>query len=217
MKRKTMLIITLIASICSVSSFLLMGIIPMFQGKKIEPFVAYNYKHYSDNGYYRLKVERGSMYVFSLGFSDYDIQPEIQLFSSSLKIVGLTSAPDNPYSSYFSLKFRASHNGYYYVSVLNSKGGYFSVRLARADYYWAYELTNTYTNVWKLLLAIFASLLIVGSAIMFLRLKKIKKEEDRIRKSFRTCPSCGIICDIKKEYCNTCGYTFEQPKEYRNY
>jgi hypothetical protein len=194
-----------------------MGIIPMFQGKEIEPSGIYHYKHYSENGYYRLKVERGLEYVFSLGFSDYDIQPEIQLFSSSLKIVGLTTAPDNPYSSYFSLKFRASHNGYYYVSVLNSKGGYFSVQLRRDNSSYYHELTNTYTNIWKLLLAILASLLLAASSVLFLRLKKNKKKEDRIKNGFRTCPSCGMTCDIKKDYCTTCGYTFAKPKEYKNY
>ncbi|MHA1112389.1 MAG: hypothetical protein ACTSRE_14935 [Promethearchaeota archaeon] len=217
MHKKKLFIISLVAITCSTSVLLLMGIIPMFQGKEIIPYVEYYYKHYSDNGYYRLKVEGGYDYTLRLDFSNYDIRPEIQIFSHSFKTIGRTTEPNSPYSSRFLFEFHSNHNGHYYVSILDSKGGYFAIRLVRYNYASTDPLTNSYVNPWKLILSIFTWLLIISSLIIFIQLYQQKSEEKRIQKDFTKCPACGITCDVKAEYCDTCGHTFTKPKEYKNY
>ena len=214
MRAKIKITLAIIAIACSLSTVLIIGIIPMFQGKEILPATGYSFKHFSENGYYRLKVTRGYYYL-RLDFSGYDIEPEIQVFSNSFKVKGISiQLIDWIHPSNFLFQVKAKHNGHVYLTIKDSKGAIFYMYLTRTtnDHY--YIFSHPYTNTWKLATTVCSSLFIAGWGIFLILSLKEKSTEEKLRKN---CPMCSVSQKKDMEYCTACGYIFTAPREYKIY
>ena len=216
MKSNKTIVIRIILIILSILliAFILLGTIPLGQGKEIRPGAPRDYKHYNDKGFYRLVVTKGSYYTFSLAFTELSsFKPDIQLFSRSFKTTGII-AKSPSWSGYVYVSFQAEHDGHYYVTVANSQGGYFNVYLANHGTYSVSLTTVSYINPWKFALNFCLitglSVGIVISGMIFYR-----KDADGIKeRNMISCPNCKQKVAEETEYCKICGFTFKKPKDF---
>lgn len=203
----------------SATAYLIIGIIPWFQGKEIHVNEHQSFKHTNDNGYYRLQVEPHDYYIFHITYTENDeLNPQIRLFSRSYKTIGIQK--ESVAYGHISLCFYAEHQGNYYVTVTNSKGGYFAVNLEKNFDQNEMLYHTSYVNPLRLIIIITIALLFSTSVIISLvNYSQNKKKEDAEWeiKNMVICPTCGIKYNKRVQYCATCGYTFEKPKEYNNY
>ncbi len=199
--------------------YLILGLIPFFQGKEIHVNEHNSYVHHQDKGYYRLVVEPAEYYTFYLYYQENnDIDPQIRLFSNSFKTVGIQK--ESTTWGQISIGFYAKHGGHYFVTVTNSKGGHFATYLDK--YYDQAENLNPIKYVSSIRLTLVISIAVVFLSGVILSLKnysqsnKNEKLEWKI-KNTTTCPTCRSKYVKGVQYCTVCGYTFEKPTEYKDY
>jgi hypothetical protein len=218
-RRKKRFIIMVISLSVVCLSYLVIGILPHFQGSEISVDHTTRFKHPQERAYYRFQVSKGKKYSFMLEYYDEELQPEIRLFSHSFKTFGRKTVESYPVNG-LAIDFTAKHDGSYYVTVLNSEGGYYFVTLSSIPDVEYFTSIKKCANPWNFMLfLIFVSLvpITMGFAIDFYR-HKTKEEKTRWQmRNIIKCPGCGIHLKKDSEYCNTCGYTFSPPKDYENY
>ena len=97
------------------TSYLIFGMIPLFQGKAVFVDQPRSYYNSTNNGYYRLIVEPHEYYTFYLDYYALNgVHSEARLFSRAFKTVGICRSSDD--INTISIGFFAEHGGSYYVT-----------------------------------------------------------------------------------------------------
>ena len=208
-KPKKRKFITLFVIIFIIFAPLVFMFISLKQGTIVTPGSHIGVYHSRNTGYYRLFVENGEQYSFSVSCMDYwGVDPNMKLYSYPFKLVGILE--DEIRLTGESVIFTANHDGYYYLTIGNSKGGFFEIWYQENN--GPYLSNRVYVNFWRFLLIFCVVGILTISMLLFDRIQISNSKKQSRKKRSITCPICKNKTKKETGFCEVCGEIFVEPK-----
>ena len=207
--------------VITVVIYIVIGSIPRIRGKNVSANRVITVTHPNRNGYYRLAVEKDVTYSFYMSVPyPYKNPPKfsIRLFTHGFKIAGVQDGY---------VVFTARHNGYYYATIANSKGGVYRIHLHK---YPQEEITRKcYVNLWKSALIMSIGILSFtgiyislrgheNNPVLMYRIKSFLKlyhptQKIRYKPTRFICAQCGVALNNYSKFCEICGLVLSKPAD----
>ncbi len=166
-----------------VLAYLLIIGLPMVIGRSVKPGSSIESEHTWSSAIYRLEVEEGETYAFTVSSSTFwGFDFALKLYSSPLKLSG--ELVDDSASVSETIVFTAAHSGHYYVTVDGGgSSGFFDVSLQQTAE--SETITSPYFNVLKMGLLLLPLILL---SLLSLGIQKLAESNKRYKNKFQSMP-----------------------------